>query len=573
MRLLDSLRRAVGRAGSAAGDGGERTDGNVEPSTATDGGTPADGEMPASGGIPADGRTAADGRAVTNRTATADDSAATNGHDTDEAFVSTVDGGLDTDPNTDDPASTDGVAGANAAATADDGTTRSTGRWRGIVGVALLAVAAGVLAKRPSLLLVGAVAVVFAAYPLVTTPPDPDLSVSRTIDPSSPDDGDPVTVRTTVRNEGDRTVFDLRIVDGTPPMLPVCGGSPRAATTLRPGDEATLEYELRARPGRHRFQPTTLLCRDVSGSVEVETAVAARTTIECAARLPTVPLRARSRHRTGPLVTDEGGSGLEFHSVTEYERGDPASRIDWRRFARTGELTSVAFRTERLADVVVCVDVRPAAFRASDATEPHAVAHAVDAADRIGDALLEANHRVGLAAIGRDGSLLAPGSGPEHADRFRNLLVTGPAFSLTPPASARADGDGGSDSFDRAERGDPTDGSNSLDEEGSPDETDSLDGQLSRLRTVIGSNTQVILLTPLCDEEAHRIARRLEGEGAAVTVVSPDVTTDRTAGGRLARMERDHRLTDLRNAGVPAVDWDPTESLGAALSAIERWER
>lgn len=104
-------------------------------------------------------------------------------------------------------------------------------------------------------------------------------------------------------------------------------------------------------------------------------------------------------------------------------------------------------------------------------------------------------------------------------------------------------------------------------------EADTVDGQLSLLRAEIGSNTQAILLTPLCDEEAHRIARRLDGEGAAVTVVSPDVTTDRTAGGRLAGLERDRRLTDLRNAGVPAVDWDPTESLGAALSAIERWER
>lgn len=552
MRLHDSLRRAVDRVGSAAGDGSERTDGNAVISTATDGGTPA------SGGTPADRRAPADGRAVTNGTATTDDSAVTNGHDTVESFASTVDGRLDTDLDTDDPASTDRAAGANAAATADDRTIRSTGRWRGIVGVALLAVAAGVLAKRPSLLLVGAVAVVFAAYPLVTTPPDSDLSVSRTVDPTAPEDGDPVTVRTTVRNEGDRTVFDLRIVDGTPPMLPVCGGSPRAATTLRPGDEATLEYELRARPGRHRFQPTTLLCRNVSGSVEVETAVAARTTVECATRLPTVPLRARSRHRTGPLVTDEGGSGLEFHSVAEYERGDPASRIDWRRFARTGELTSIAFRTERLADVVLCVDVRPAAFRASDAAEPHAVAHAVDAADRIGDALLDANHRVGLAAIGRDGSLLAPGNGPDHADRFRRRLMTDPAFSLTTPTPARTDSAGESDSLDRVD---------------SFDEPDSLDGQLSRLRAEIGSNTQVILLTPLCDEEAHRIARRLDGEGAAVTVVSPDVTTDRTAGGRLARLEREHRLTDLRNAGVPAVDWDPTESLGAALSAIERWER
>jgi len=61
----------------------------------------------------------------------------------------------------------------------------------------------------------------------------------------------------------------------------------------------------------------------------------------------------------------------------------------------------MTFRTERLAEVVVCVDARPASYRAADATEPHAVALAVDAAGRIGDALFDANHQVGLAGFGR----------------------------------------------------------------------------------------------------------------------------------------------------------------------------
>lgn len=471
--------------------------------------------------------------------------------------VARADGGA-TDARGERHGSAGRVRSRRAPADGPESTARTTGRWRGIVAVVLLAVAVGVLAKRPAVLLVAAVGVAFAAYPLVTTDPEPELSVSRRVDPESAGDGDAVEVRTTVRNEGDGSLFDLRVVDGVPPMLSVSGGSPRCATTLRPGGEVTLEYELRARPGRHRFQPTTALCRDAAGAVEVETAVSADTTIECAAKVPTVPLRGRSRRRAGPLVTDEAGSGLEFHSVSEYERGDPASRIDWRRFARTGELTSVEFRAERLADVVVCVDARADAYRASAASEPHAVAHAVDAAGRIGDALLEANHRVGLAAFGRAGCLLPVGSGPDHADRFRRRLTTDPAFTLTPPRSARTDG--GLPSTDSVAR--PTLG-----------DGDSLDRQLSALREQVGSNTQVILLSPLCDDEAHRIVQRLESGGAAVTVVSPDVTTGRTAGGRLARLERDGRLTALRNAGVPAVDWDPETPLGPALAVVGRWNR
>ncbi|WP_299334189.1 DUF58 domain-containing protein [Haloplanus sp.] len=432
---------------------------------------------------------------------------------------------------------------------------RPTGRWRGVVGVVFLAVAVGILAKRPAVLLMAAVGVVFAVYPLVTTVPDPTLSVDRRIDPESPADGDAVAVRTTIRNEGDVPLFDLRIVDGPPPTLSVAGGSPRGGATIGPGESVTLTYDLRARPGRHRFGPTTLLCRDASGAVEVERRIDAPDRIDCSATLPTVPLRGRSGHRTGPLVTDDGGSGLEFHSVTEYERGDPANRIDWRRFARTGELNSVTFRTERLADVVVCIDARPDAYRARSDDDPHAVAHAVDAAGRIGDALLDANHRAGLAAFGRESFLLAPGSGDDHAHRFHRRLATAPALTPSPPESVGATRAVADESTPRSDPAAP------------------LDHQLSAIRERLGSTCQVVLLTPLCDGDALDVARRFESDNAHVTVVSPDVTSADTPGGRLARLERDSRLAALRNANIPAADCDPATPLGSALEHVERSRR
>ncbi|MEF8778213.1 MAG: DUF58 domain-containing protein, partial [Natronomonas sp.] len=61
--------------------------------------------------------------------------------------------------------------------------------------------------------------------------------------------------------------------------------------------------------------------------------------------------------------------------------------------------------------------------------------------------------------------------------------------------------------------------------------------------------------------------------GCAVTVLSPDVTTDETVGGRLARIERRNRLRSLHRTGVATIDWDPDERLGTALTGIRRWER
>lgn len=442
---------------------------------------------------------------------------------------------------------------------------RRTNRWRGAVAVALVALAAGLLAKRPSLLMLAAVAVAFTAYPRLTDPPNPVVEIERRVDPESPRPNDLVEVTTTLRNAGDGTLYDLRIVDGVPPMLSVEEGPPRRGTALRAGGETTIEYSVRARRGTHRFRPTMVLARDASGAIEVETTVVEETTIECGSRVPEVPLRALSRHRSGRLVTDDGGSGLEFHRVKEYERGDPTSRIDWRRYARTGEFISMEFRKEQLADVVLCVDAREAAYRASAEDEPHAVAHATDAAERIADTLFAAGHRVGLAAIGREPCWLPPGSGSNHVTRFGRLLATHEGLSVVPPQETEPTivSDGG-----RSET--------PIDDTGKDDrraERSEVDRQLSTILTRLDGRTQVFFVSPLCDDESSRIAQRLEHSGCAVTVLSPDVTTDGTVGGRLARIERQNRLASLYGSGVPAIDWDPDERLGTALTDLRRWVR
>lgn len=438
-------------------------------------------------------------------------------------------------------------------------TVRRTNRWRGVVAVVLLALAIGLLANRPSLLMLAAVAVAFAAYPQLTDPPDPALEIDRRVDPESPSSGDLVEVTTTVRNAGDGTLYDLRLVDGVPPMLSVEGGSPRRGTALRPGGETTIEYSMRTGRGTHRFRPTMVLARDASGAIETETTVVEETAIECDGRVPEVPLRSLTRHRPGQLATDDGGSGLEFHGLKEYERGDPTSRIDWRRYARTGELVSTEFRVEQLADVVLCIDAREVAYRASSEDAPHAVAHATDVAERIADTLFEADHRVGLAAFGRELCWLPPGTGRDHLDRFRRLLATDRGLSLVPPQGTEPAIVTGGVSIDETEN------------DGEAPERTGLDRQLSTILTQLHGRTQAFLLTPLCDDEATRIAQRLESNGCAVTVVSPDVTTDATVGGRLAEIERRNRLRSLHSAGIPVVDWNPDERLGTALSDLRRW--
>lgn len=418
-------------------------------------------------------------------------------------------------------------------------TVRRTRRWRGVVAVALFAGAAGLLFKRPDVLLLSVVGIAYAAYPQVPTTPSVSLDLDRELDTDGPTDGEDVTVTVTVRNTGS-TLADVRIVDGVPPMLSVSDGTPRHAATLRSGASTSFSYSVTATQGTHRFEPATVVARDVSGGTEVETEVAAETTIECVAAVPEVPLRQQTRQHVGRLVTDDGGSGVEFHRTREYQRGDDMSRVDWRRFARTGELTTTEFREERAASVVLCLDVRESAFRASG-DEPHAVAYGLAAAEQVRAALEDTTDAVGLAAIGGDEPCwLAPGTGRDHSLRVQQRLATHPALSPYPP------------------------------EESSNDHEEAL----THLRSRLGPDTQVVLFSPLLDAGAVSVAMGLEASGSSVTVVSPDVTTDDTPGGRLARVERANRVTTLREAGIRVVDWLPDDPLGTALvHAEERWSR
>lgn len=410
---------------------------------------------------------------------------------------------------------------------------RTTHRWRGVVAVALFAGAVGALLRRPSLLLVGAVGAAFAAYPRLPPTPSVDLDLERTVAEPTPEHGESVPVSVTVRNTGDRTLPDLRIVDGVPPMLSVSSGTPRHATALLPGASTTFTYQVEAKHGTHLFDPATVIARDVTGARELETTAETETTIECSSAVPAVPLRQQTQQSVGDIVTDEGGVGTEFYGSREYRRGDSLVRVDWKRFARTAELTTIQYHEEHVASVIVCVDARGAAYRSSTDDEPHAVSYGVAATEQLVTALVDSPNYVGIAALGREFCWLAPAGTTDQGTRARRLMATHRSFSTAPPPDEPA----------------PNKHAN----------------QVAELRKRLDSNAQVVLITPLLDETAAEAALTLESSGHSVTIVSPDVTTTDTVGTALSRVERDHRIGSLRESGITTVDWDPADPLGVSL--------
>jgi uncharacterized repeat protein (TIGR01451 family) len=424
--------------------------------------------------------------------------------------------------------------------TARESAAVATNRWTGVDGVALLLGGLGVVTRQPGLVVAGVLGVALAAYARSGGRPTVSLAVDRDLSDASPDPGDEVTVTLRVRNTGETTLPDLRLVDGVPPGVEAADPA-RHGTALRPGRSATFSYAVTARRGEHEWGPLRVLARDVAGGFERDVELDCETTMRCEPRLEAtadLPLRDLTTRYTGRVATDVAGAGVEFYATREYRPGDPQSRVDWNRWARTGELATRQFREERAATVCLLVDSREEAYVAPDEEAPNAVERGVDAASAAVPALLSSGDRVGLATFGPVECWLAPGSGADHRARARRLLATHPGFASTPP---------GGRFF--------------------PSVT------LRRLRRRLPADAQVILLSPLSDDYLVTVARRLDAYGHAVTVISSDPTRRGTTGRLLARVERRNRLRRLRRAGVRVVDWGE-DSLATELArAATRWSR
>jgi len=403
--------------------------------------------------------------------------------------------------------------------------------------------ALGLLTFDPGVVALAAVGLVFSTYANARIGGDGrDLEIERTVRPENPAPGQELAVTVTLRNAGSEPLPDIRFVDGVPGALEVTDGSPRVSTALRAGERYTHSYEVTAIRGEHAFESATVALRSLGGAIERQVTLDAETTITCSPPLSEVPLRSQTSIFTGRLPTDVGGTGVEFHSIREYRAGDPLKRVDWRRYAKTGDLATVNFREQRAATVMLLIDNRPAAYRARSADDHHAVEHAVTAAGQVFGALVSNGDRVGITTLGNEELWVAPSAGQAALSEARHFLATHPALRYDPPE----------DVPELAIR---------------PDH-EPVDAAATMAR--MPDNSQIVAFSPLCDDGVVSALERFEVAGHETTVVAPDVTRGDTTGHRLARTQRANRLGVLRDAGVRVLDWDPSKSLTQVLIAENR---
>jgi len=439
-------------------------------------------------------------------------------------------------------------------------------RWEiGLIAAAFLG-ATGIVFGLPAVILAASIPLAYVTVASVNRLPDtPEIVVERELSSSVPRPGERVDVTLTVRNEHSIVLTDLRVVDAVPDELTVVEGSPRAALSLRPDAEAEIEYTVVAMQGDHAFGDPYVRLRTVSGGRRRTMRIPAGGTTGFSCLITaSLPLTIGNTFRTGEHTTATAGQGLEFHTLREYRSGDAINRIDWRRYAKTGDLTTVEFNEQRTTTVMVVLDVRDEMRIASHAGHPDGVELAAYAGYAISNELITAGHEVGIAGVGVDTqgvsagvqrlrggwAWVAPGTGSDAAARVDEL------YGLFRERVFRSGEPGPGDTAATSSTAATADGGAAV---------------AKRFIQRLSSGTSVIVISTATDDHLVDLVRRLRMASHDVTFVSPDVTHRTRPGARLQALERSVRLRQIRTTGATAVDWDPAEPLQNALeNAITR---
>lgn len=399
------------------------------------------------------------------------------------------------------------------------------------LGLAVL----GLATLNGALIALAIVPAIYIGEALLDAPAPPKLQITRALSVDRVAPGEPVTVSLTVTNAGDRAV-QARISDTPPAGLELAEGQPTLLAALAPGASAKLEYAIRGARGFHHFGKVLITTTDILGIVQIDSEIETPGKILIlpeVVRLTRLGLRPRrTRVYSGTIPARQGGPGVEFFGVREYQPGDPVRWINERVSARfPGALYVNEFEQERVADIGIILDAR----RSSDVQgrEHTLFEYGVQAAAALGDAMIGQGNRVGMLIYGNAIEWTLPGYGKRQRERLMRAL----ANTRTGDRAALA----------------------------------SLDDIPTRLFPI---RSQIVLISPLQPDDAQAVVR-LRAHSYDVLVVSPDpvafelatMGNQATLAARIARVERTALLRRLTYAGARVVDWPVETSLALAVSA------
>jgi uncharacterized protein (DUF58 family) len=421
------------------------------------------------------------------------------------------------------------------------------------VGVAALALLAGLALGRPELVAVAAPLAVLVVAGLAGAR-DPELAAEVTVDRERALVDDQVTVELTVRAADPVERLEVLLVvppgmdgpDGGPggsSLAPRRAGAVRnwaVAVRLAAGEERTLAVPLTCRRwGAYALGEVHLRAHDRFRLFTWERHLDGQATL----KVFPVPDALRALVRpfetqvsTGSHVAAQRGDGIEFADLRPFLPGDRPRSINWRATARRGALMVNQHHPERATDVVLFLDsfldVRGPAGSTLD--------QAVGAAASLASAYLRQRDRVGLVSFGGFVQWLQPGGGQAALYRLLDTLMETQVFA-----------------------------------------TAAWKGIRHLPPRTLPAKALIVALTPLVDERGVAALFDLLARGydLAVVDISPLANAGRVGGEwdelarRLWALERETLRHRYQRLGAAVVEWSDAIHLQQVLLEVEACRR
>lgn len=402
----------------------------------------------------------------------------------------------------------------------------------GIIIIGVISLKADVLVLSMPLM-----AYLFAA--ILRRPEGIKLTVKREIYPEFAPQGTPIAVKVTVLNQGP-SIDEVVIQDILPSGIQQLDGKSSTVALLQSGEKVEFEYMIEAQRGDYEAYEVLVQAGDflrLFESVLVYKTSPRLTVYPHYAKLNRIKIRPAQTHGfAGPIPARQGGAGIDFWGVREYQTGDSQRQINWKLAARSNQDLYVnVFEQERVASVGLIVDAR---LRTNFVTQSGSLfEHSVRAAAMIAETFLNDGNRVSLLIYGSEMSRVVSGYGKTQQDRIlRALSKAAPGLNYAL-------------------------------------------GSLEYLPTqLFPAKSQIVLISSLLPEDIPVILK-MRAHGYAVILVSPNPVAYEYAASaetgdpayRLANAERSFVLQQLRQSGVQTVNWLVDQPLDVAIR--DTWTR
>jgi uncharacterized protein (DUF58 family) len=411
-----------------------------------------------------------------------------------------------------------------------------TGSLRIILGAIFGIVILGVATLQSEVVILAVPLMTYLFAAIFYRPEQVSLEISREILPEFAPQGTPITVKLTVSNQG-AAVDEMVVQDILPAGFQRMHDEISQISYLNAQGRIELEYTVSARRGAYDTYETVGYARDVFGLFEQPLIYRTRMRLIVYpqySKLDRIRIRPpQTRGFAGPIAARQGGSGIDFWAIREYQNGDPQRQINWRLAARSyNELYTNVFEQQRVADVGIILDARQRVNVVN--TSGSLFDHSVQAAAALAESFLDDGNRVSLLIYGSSLERVYPG----HGRLQRNRILK--ALSGVNPRLNYA--------------------------------LENFDYLPTRL---FPAQSQIILISPLAPDDIEVIVR-MRARGYAVILVSPDPVSFESAiykdfaspAYRMAYAERDFMLNQIRRCGVQVVNWRVDQSLVATMRQL-----